>query len=103
MRAPFLDRRFSEYNVRYYNYIPLSMVNAMIHTFGTEDQKNKYCPLLTNMDMLASYCLTEPGSGSDASALVTTARREGMICWKVARRKGMICWKIAKCENVIFL
>ena len=53
------------------------MVNAMINTFGNEEQKSKYCPELSSMDMLASYCLTEPGSGSDASALVTNAKLEG--------------------------
>ena len=53
------------------------MVNAMIDTFGTEAQKEKYCPDLSSMEKLASYCLTEPGSGSDAAALVTNARKEG--------------------------
>ena len=53
------------------------MVNAMIDTFGTESQKEKYCTSLSTMEKIASYCLTEPGSGSDAAALVTSAKKEG--------------------------
>ena len=53
------------------------MVNAMIDTFGTETQKEKYCTSLSTMEQIASYCLTEPGSGSDAAALVTSAKKEG--------------------------
>ena len=41
--------------------------------FGTEEQKNKYLPKLTNGEYKASYCLTEPGSGSDALAAKTKA------------------------------
>jgi alkylation response protein AidB-like acyl-CoA dehydrogenase len=41
--------------------------------FGTEDQKKKYLPLMANGDLTASYCLTEPGSGSDALAAKTRA------------------------------
>ena len=53
------------------------MVNAMIDTFGTEEQRAKYCSELSTMEKLASYCLTEPGSGSDAAALVTRATTDG--------------------------
>ena len=53
------------------------MVNAMIATFGTDDQKERFCHSLSSMETLASYCLTEPGSGSDAAALSTTAKRDG--------------------------
>lgn len=41
--------------------------------FGTEEQKDKYLPLLGSGEWLASYCLTEPGSGSDALGAKTTA------------------------------
>ena len=61
------------------------MVNAMIDTFGTEVQKEKYCPDLSSMEKLASYCLTEPGSGSDAAALVTNARKEGTLINHISR------------------
>jgi alkylation response protein AidB-like acyl-CoA dehydrogenase len=54
-----------------------NMVAWMIDCFGSADLKGRYLPQLVGMEKLASYCLTEPGSGSDAAALKTTARREG--------------------------
>ena len=47
----------------------------MIDKFGTDEQRQQYLPRLTTMDALAAYCLTEPGSGSDAAFLQTAARR----------------------------
>ena len=49
----------------------------MIDSFGSPEVKAKYLPQLVGMDKIASYCLTEPGSGSDAAALTTTARLAG--------------------------
>ncbi len=49
----------------------------MIDRFGSEQLRQKYCPSLSSMSLLASYCLTEPGSGSDAAALRTKAVRDG--------------------------
>ncbi|XP_022079223.1 isobutyryl-CoA dehydrogenase, mitochondrial-like [Acanthaster planci] len=49
----------------------------MIDTFGNEDQRHAVLPGLCSMEKLASYCLTEPGSGSDAASLSTTARQDG--------------------------
>ena len=54
-----------------------NMVSWMIDTFGSEEQRNHYCTRLTAGEIIGSYCLTEPGSGSDASALSTTAIRDG--------------------------
>ena len=54
-----------------------NMAAWMIDTFGSADLKARYLPDLVTMDRFASYCLTEPGSGSDAAALRTTARRDG--------------------------
>jgi alkylation response protein AidB-like acyl-CoA dehydrogenase len=54
-----------------------NMAAWMIDRFGGAAVKAKYLPDLVTMDKIASYCLTEPGSGSDASALKTTARRDG--------------------------
>jgi len=54
-----------------------NMVTWMISEYGTEAQRIKFIPQLASMDLLGSYCLTEPGSGSDAASLSTTARREG--------------------------
>ncbi|MEO0400054.1 MAG: acyl-CoA dehydrogenase family protein [Pseudomonadota bacterium] len=49
----------------------------MIDSFASKALRQKYCPALARMDVLASYCLTEPGSGSDAAALRTKAIRDG--------------------------
>jgi alkylation response protein AidB-like acyl-CoA dehydrogenase len=54
-----------------------NMVAWMIDRFGTADQQAGYLPKLATMELNASYCLTEPGAGSDAAALTTRARREG--------------------------
>lgn len=51
-----------------------NMASWMIDRFGDEALKNRFLPSLVSMDRIASYCLTEPGSGSDAAALKTTAR-----------------------------
>lgn len=50
-----------------------NMCAGMIDKFGTEEQRKKWLPGLCSMDIKASYCLTEPGSGSDAASLSTTA------------------------------
>ena len=49
----------------------------MIDQFGSEAQRQKYIPSLCRMEQLASYCLTEPGAGSDAANLQTKAERDG--------------------------
>ncbi len=56
-----------------------NMVAGLVERFGDEALKAKYMPPLVSMAMLSSYCLTEPGSGSDAAALKTRARREGDV------------------------
>jgi alkylation response protein AidB-like acyl-CoA dehydrogenase len=54
-----------------------NMVSWMIDRFGDEGLKRRFLPRLCPMQIVASYCLTEPGSGSDAASLRTKARREG--------------------------
>ncbi len=54
-----------------------NMASWMIDSFGSETVKTKYLPSLVTMDRIASYCLTEPGSGSDAAALKTKAVLDG--------------------------
>ncbi|WP_375482222.1 acyl-CoA dehydrogenase family protein [uncultured Mycobacterium sp.] len=54
-----------------------NMCAWMIDTFGTKEQRKTWLPRLASMDVIASYCLTEPGAGSDASALSTRAVRDG--------------------------
>lgn len=48
----------------------------MIDEFGSEEQKKRWIPPLVSMEKFASYCLTEPGSGSDAASLSTTAKKD---------------------------
>jgi alkylation response protein AidB-like acyl-CoA dehydrogenase len=54
-----------------------NMAAWMIDTFGAEDARKRFLPKLCTMEHFASYCLTEPGAGSDAASLRTTAKREG--------------------------
>ncbi|WP_419901960.1 isobutyryl-CoA dehydrogenase [Kiloniella sp.] len=54
-----------------------NMASWMIDRFGTEKQRQKWLPSMMTMDLIASYCLTEPSAGSDAAALKTKAVRDG--------------------------
>jgi len=54
-----------------------NMATWMIDRYGSDAVRAKYVPRLTTMELIASYCLTEPGSGSDAASLRTTARLDG--------------------------
>ena len=54
-----------------------NMASWMLDRFGSDAVKAKYLPRLVGMEWMASYCLTEPSSGSDAAALKTTAVRNG--------------------------
>jgi alkylation response protein AidB-like acyl-CoA dehydrogenase len=54
-----------------------NMAAWMIDRFGSDDLRQRYLPRLTTMELIASYCLTEPGSGSDAANMRTTAKLDG--------------------------
>ncbi|MDT5337298.1 MAG: hypothetical protein QOD90_2803 [Mycobacterium sp.] len=54
-----------------------NMCTWMVDTYGTDEQRKKLVPRLASMELIASYCLTEPGAGSDAAALRTKAVRDG--------------------------
>ena len=54
-----------------------NMASWMIDTYGSDAQRQKWLPKLTTMELVSSYCLTEPGSGSDAAAMKTKAVRDG--------------------------
>jgi alkylation response protein AidB-like acyl-CoA dehydrogenase len=54
-----------------------NMVAWMIDTYGTDEQRQAWLPKLTAMTDFGGYCLTEPGAGSDAAALATSAIRDG--------------------------
>src|SRR5437660_10093671 len=45
--------------------------------FGTDEQKKRFLPKLATGEMIAAFCLTEPGSGSDAFSIKTNAQRQG--------------------------
>ncbi|MDO5704534.1 MAG: acyl-CoA dehydrogenase family protein, partial [Paracoccus sp. (in: a-proteobacteria)] len=66
-----------------------NMCGGMIDKFGTDEDKARWLPALCSMEKVFSYCLTEPGSGSDAAALRTRAERtnEG---WKLNGTKAFI-------------
>lgn len=49
----------------------------MLDEFGSESQKEAWLPKMNNLEWFASYCLTEPGSGSDAMAMITNAKEDG--------------------------
>ena len=53
----------------------LSLCTQFIHTFGTEDQKQRFVPQLVSLDRIGAFALTEPGAGSDAAAIRTTLTR----------------------------
>ncbi|MBU3002473.1 acyl-CoA dehydrogenase family protein [Paraglaciecola arctica] len=54
-----------------------NMATWMVATWGTKVIKQQWCPSLVTGEKLVSYCLTEPGSGSDAAAMRSTAKKQG--------------------------
>jgi len=54
-----------------------NMASWMIDAYGSDAQRKRFLPRLTSMDLIASYCLTEPSSGSDAASLRTRAVKDG--------------------------
>jgi len=54
-----------------------NMTAGLIDTFGSDEQRRQWLPKLCTMELVASYCLSEPGAGSDAAALITRAIRDG--------------------------
>jgi len=78
LEAAIIFEALSEGCVSTTAYISIhNMVCWMIDNFGSEEQRAKYVPLLSTMEKFGSYCLTEPGSGSDAASLSTSARLDG--------------------------
>lgn len=54
-----------------------NMVVWLVDRYGSDAQRARWLPALCSMDVLGSYCLTEPGAGSDAAALSTRAVHDG--------------------------
>jgi alkylation response protein AidB-like acyl-CoA dehydrogenase len=67
-----------------------NMCSWMIDAFGDDEQRARWLPKLTSMETIASYCLTEPGSGSDAAALRTTAKPDGNSQYVINGSKAFI-------------
>jgi len=67
-----------------------NMCSWMIDSFGNDEQRAAWLPKLTTMEKIASYCLTEPGSGSDAGALRTTAKPDGNSQYVINGAKAFI-------------
>jgi alkylation response protein AidB-like acyl-CoA dehydrogenase len=67
-----------------------NMCAWMIDSFGDDEQRSQWLPQLTTMEKIASYCLTEPGSGSDAGALRTTAKPQGNSQYVINGSKAFI-------------
>jgi len=66
-----------------------NMASWMLDSFGSETVQSKYLPRLVGMEWMASYALTEPGSGSDAASLTTRAELHGG-CYRVSGTKQFI-------------
>jgi alkylation response protein AidB-like acyl-CoA dehydrogenase len=54
-----------------------AMIGSAILRLGNDEQKSRYLPQLATGDVIAGFALTEPGAGSDAASLISTARRDG--------------------------
>jgi alkylation response protein AidB-like acyl-CoA dehydrogenase len=67
-----------------------NMCAWMIDSFGNDEQRAQWLPQLATMEKIASYCLTEPGSGSDAGALRTTAKPDGNAFYTINGSKAFI-------------
>jgi alkylation response protein AidB-like acyl-CoA dehydrogenase len=67
-----------------------NMCSWMIDSFGSDEQRAEWLPQLTSGKKIASYCLTEPGSGSDAAALRTTAKPDGNSQYVINGSKAFI-------------
>ena len=75
--AAFLEEMSRYGSLRSTISVQLSLVATPLLNFGTEAQKQQYLPRLATGEMLGSYCLTEPNSGSDAGSMQTRATRDG--------------------------
>jgi len=67
-----------------------NMVSWMVDRFGSDEVRARFLPKLTSMEMMSSYCLTEPGAGSDAASLKTRAAPEGNSTFRMSGAKAFI-------------
>jgi hypothetical protein len=66
------------------------MASWMVDGFASDELRRKYLPRMTSMDLIASYCLTEPNAGSDAASLTTTAKADGNSAYVLNGSKAFI-------------
>lgn len=64
-------------SVRGFLTVHASLVAGCLTRWGTDEQRRMYLPRLASGDAIGCYCLTEPGAGSDAASIATTARADG--------------------------
>ncbi|MEV0081613.1 acyl-CoA dehydrogenase family protein [Saccharopolyspora sp. NPDC050642] len=69
--------------------VSLGLVSKSIATYGTEEQKQRWLPMLTSGEGLGCFALTEPDAGSDPGSLTTRARRDGEE-WVITGQKMFI-------------
>ena len=67
-----------------------NMCAWIVDAYGTDEQRQAWLPGLCSADLIASYCLTEPGSGSDAAALKTKAVKDGNSHYRITGSKAFI-------------
>ena len=67
-----------------------NMVTWMIDSHGTDNLRKKFIPKLSSMELISSYCLTESGSGSDAAALKTSAKKKDNSYYLINGSKNFI-------------
>jgi alkylation response protein AidB-like acyl-CoA dehydrogenase len=67
-----------------------NMASWMVDQFGSDELRRRYLPKLTSMELIASYCLTEPTAGSDAGALRTSAKPDGNSAYLLNGSKAFI-------------
>ncbi len=67
-----------------------NMCAWMVDSYGSKEQRQAWLPKLCAADLIASYCLTEPGSGSDAAALKTRAVKDGNSHYRLSGSKAFI-------------
>lgn len=78
LEASLIFEALSTYCVSSSAYLSIhNMCAWMIDTYGNEEQRQRLLPGMTTLDLFSSYCLTEPGSGSDAAAMKTNAEDKG--------------------------
>ncbi len=70
--------------------VNVGLVAKTVLTWGTDEQRTEWLPRLARGESLGCFCLTEPGTGSDAGSLETRAERDGPDGWRITGSKMFI-------------